>query len=475
MVNVATQMSEDIAESITRVAMVMATIKHRIAGRSLTPGAKLPSVRGLAATLKVSISTVVEAYERLVAEGAILSRRGSGFYVANQAAPFSLSEAGPKLDRAVDPFWVSRQSLESGDAGLKPGCGWLPPSWLPEEGVRRALRSLSRAEGPVLVAYGSPLGLPPLRQLIARRMADRGIEASPDQIMLTESGIQAIDLLCRFLLEPGDTVLVDDPCYFNFHALLRAHRAKIVGVPYTPSGPDIEVFAQTVAEHRPRLYVTNSAIHNPTGATLSPVTAHRVLKIADQFDLTIIEDDIFADFEHTPAPRLAAFDGLDRVVHIGSFSKTLSASARCGFIAARPEWLGGLTDLKIATSFGGGRHAAQLVLNVLSDGSYRKHMETLRGRLLQAMFEVSAKLKDLGIIPWLEPQAGMFLWCRLPDGVDAADIARSALEKNIVLAPGNAFSLSQTATDFMRFNVSQTLDPRVFDVLRGAIRDAKRT
>jgi DNA-binding transcriptional MocR family regulator len=451
----------------------MATIKHRIGGRSLTPGAKLPSVRGLAATLKVSISTVVEAYERLVAEGAILSRRGSGFYVANQAAPFSLSEAGPKLDRAVDPFWVSRQSLESGDAGLKPGCGWLPPSWLPEEGVRRALRSLSRAEGPVLVAYGSPLGLPPLRQLIARRMADRGIEASPDQIMLTESGIQAIDLLCRFLLEPGDTVLVDDPCYFNFHALLRAHRAKIVGVPYTPSGPDIEVFAQTVAEHRPRLYVTNSAIHNPTGATLSPVTAHRVLKIADQFDLTIIEDDFFADFEHTPAPRLAAFDGLDRVVHIGSFSKTLSASARCGFIAAKPEWLGGLTDLKIATSFGGGRHAAQLVLNVLSDGSYRKHIETLRGRLSKAMFDVSAKLKDLGIIPWLEPQAGMFLWCRLPDGVDAADIARFALEKDIVLAPGNAFSLSQTATDFMRFNVSQTLDPCVFDVLRGAIRGAK--
>jgi DNA-binding transcriptional MocR family regulator len=473
MVKVAIQMSEDIAESITRVAMVMATIKHRIGGRSLTPGAKLPSVRGLAATLKVSISTVVEAYERLVAEGAILSRRGSGFYVANQADPFSLSEAGPKLDRAVDPFWVSRQSLESGDAGLKPGCGWLPPSWLPEEGVRRALRSLSRAEGPVLVAYGSPLGLPPLRQLIARRMADRGIEASPDQIMLTESGIQAIDLLCRFLLEPGDTVLVDDPCYFNFHALLRAHRAKIVGVPYTPSGPDIEVFAQTVAEHRPRLYVTNSAIHNPTGATLSPVTAHRVLKIADQFDLTIIEDDIFADFEHTPAPRLAAFDGLDRVVHIGSFSKTLSASARCGFIAAKPEWLGGLTDLKIATSFGGGRHAAQLVLNVLSDGSYRKHIETLRGRLSKAMFDVSAKLKDLGIIPWLEPQAGMFLWCRLPDGVDAADIARFALEKDIVLAPGNAFSLSQTATDFMRFNVSQTLDPCVFDVLRGAIRGAK--
>lgn len=453
----------------TRIAMVMDTIRQRIAGRSLTPGAKLPSVRGLAATLKVSISTVVDAYERLVAEGAILSRPGSGFYVANQAAPFALADVGPKLDRAVDPFWVSRQSLEAGDADLKPGCGWLPPSWLPEESVRRALRTLSRADGSTLTDYGSPLGLPPLRQLIARRMAERGIEASPDQIMLTESGTQAIDLLCRFLLEPGDTVLVDDPCYFNFHALLRAHRAKIVSVPYTPSGPDIEAFARTVAEHRPRLYITNSAIHNPTGATLSPVLAHRVLKLADQFDLTIIEDDIFADLEHMAAPRLAAFDGLDRVIHIGSFSKTLSASARCGFIAAKPQWIDGLTDLKIATSFGGGRMAGELVLNVLGDGGYRKHLEVVRHRLSVARREVSAKLTNLGVTPWLEPQAGMFLWCQLPDGIDAADVARAALERRIVMAPGNAFSLSQSATSFMRFNVSQTGDPRVFDVLRDVL------
>ncbi|WP_411196431.1 PLP-dependent aminotransferase family protein, partial [Rhizobium sp.] len=224
-----------------------------------------------------------------------------------------------------------------------------------------------------------------------------------------------------------------------------------------------------VAEHRPRLYITNSAIHNPTGATLSPVTAHRLLKLADQFDLTIIEDDIFTDFEYTPAPRLAAFDGLDRVIHIGSFSKTLSASARCGFVAAKPEWIDGLTDLKIATSFGGGRLTAELVLTVLSDGSYRKHMETLRHRLSQAMSDVSVRLKGLGITPWLEPQAGMFLWCRLPDGIDATDVARAGLEKRIVLAPGNAFSLSQSATNFMRFNVAQTLDARVFEVLGDAL------
>lgn len=453
----------------TRVGQVMSTIRQRIVGRSLTAGAKLPSVRALAKTMQVSVSTVVEAYNRLAAEGAILSRPGSGFYVAQHTTPLALSAIGPRLDRALDPFWVSRQSLEANEGALKPGCGWLPPSWLPEDSLRRGLRTISRGNGNGLTEYDTPLGLPPLRQLIARRMAERGVEASPDQIMLTESGTQAIDMLCRFLLEPGDTVLIDDPCYFNFQALLRAHRAHVVSVPYTPNGPDIELFAAALVEHRPRLYITNSGIHNPTGATLSPVVAHRVLKLADQHGLTIIEDDIFADFEHSPAPRLAAFDGLARVIHIGSFSKTLSAAARCGFIAAKADWIEGLIDLKIATTFGGGHLNAELVLRVLSDGGYRKHMDGLRDRLAKSRFDITAKLRNLGIMPWLEPQAGMFLWCGLPDELDAADIARAALAENIVLAPGNAFSLAQTATSYLRFNVSQSGDDRIFAALRAAM------
>ncbi|WP_210012473.1 PLP-dependent aminotransferase family protein [Neorhizobium galegae] len=448
----------------------MGEIRSRIAGRGLVPGARLPSVRAFAKAMHVSASTVVEAYERLTAEGLIRSRPGSGFYVSSPLAPLSLSEIGPKLDRAVDPFWVSRQALEDGDL-LKPGCGWLPPSWMPEAAIRRALRSLSRSEDRVLSDYGTPLGSPQLRQLLSRRMGKHGIPAAPDQIILTESGTQAIDLLCRFLIEPGDAVLVDDPCYFNFHALLRAHRAKVVGVPMTPAGPDIEAFGKALEEHKPRLYITNSAIHNPTGATLSPVVAHRLLKLADRAGLTIIEDDIFADLEHEPSPRLAAFDGLDRVVQIGSFSKTLSASARCGFIAARREWIEGLVDLKIATSFAAGRLSSDLVLLLLTDGSYRKHLEELRVRLSRAMEATTGRLATLGITPWLQPRAGLFLWCRLPDGIEAADVARACLADNIVMAPGNAFSLSQNAGSFLRFNVAQSEDARIFQSLGRALDD----
>jgi DNA-binding transcriptional MocR family regulator len=458
----------------TRIDAVMAAIKARIAARSLVPGARLPSVRGFAKTMQVSTSTVVEAYERLAAEGLIRSRPGSGFYVASPLAPLSLVEIGPKLDRAIDPFWVSRQSLEAGDDVLKPGCGWLPPAWMPQSNLRRALKTLSRGSDSTLSDYGTPLGLPALRQLLSRRLGEHGVTASPDQIMLTESGTQAIDLLCRFLIEPGDTVLLDDPCYFNFQALLRAHRARIVSVPMTPTGPDVALFRQVLEDQKPRLYITNSAIHNPTGATLAPATAHRLLKLADQFGLIIVEDDIFADFEHQPAPRLAAFDGLERVVQIGSFSKTLSASGRCGFIAARPDWIEQLTDLKIATSFSGGRLSAELVLHLFKDGGYRKYLDALHLRLSRAMEETISRLGSLGITPWLKPEAGMLLWCRLPDGADAAQVARTCLTDRIVLAPGNVFSISQSAGNFLRFNVAQSTDARIFRSLENALKPPAR-
>jgi DNA-binding transcriptional MocR family regulator len=454
----------------SRVAAVMVAVRHRVAARTLARGDKLPSIRATASAMGVSVSTGVEAYDRLAAEGVIQSRPGSGFFVVGQTIPLTLSEIAPRPRREVDPLWVSRQSLEAADDVLRPGCGWLPETWLPQASLRSALRKLSRAGDAALAEYGTPLGLLPLRQVLARRLAEHGIYVSPQHILLTESGTHAIDLLCRFLIEPGDTVLVDDPCYFNFHALLRAHRAKVVGVPFTPTGPDVASFARVVSENRPRVYITNSGLQNPTGAALSPVTAHQVLKLAEGARLTIIEDDIFADFEHTPAPRLAAFDGLDRVVHIGSFSKTLSASIRCGFIAARPDWIEGLVDLKIATSFGGGRLNAEVLFRALSDGSYRKHMERLRQRLSTARVDVARRLKAVGVEPWMQPEAGMFLWCKLPQDVDAAELANAALGENIILAPGNVFSLSQSARSFMRFNVSQSQDKRLFDFLRSRLR-----
>jgi DNA-binding transcriptional MocR family regulator len=456
-----------------RTNEVMDAIRGRISRRALTAGDRLPSIRGLAETMRVSPSTVVEAYDRLAAEGLIRARRGSGFYVAAGAQPPTLAELGPRLDRALDPFWVSRQSLDAGADAAKPGCGWLPADWMPNTAMRRAIRGLAKADDAVLSDYGATRGPAALRRQLARQFAAERIEASPDQILLTGSGTQAIDLVCRLLVRPGDTVLVDDPCYFNFQALLRAHQAAIVSVPYTPEGPDIERFAEVAEAERPRLYITNSALHNPTGATLSPQVAHRLLNVAASLDITIVEDDIFADFEPDPSPRLAVLDGLSRVIRIGSFSKTLSASIRCGYIAARSDWIEALIDLQVATSFAGvSPIAAELVLATLGDGGYRKHIDALHRKLAHARRDVAAGLETLGVVPWLMPRGGFYLWCLLPDGLDAAAVAREALKDGMVLAPGDVFSVSRTAGGFMRFNVAQMRDASVFETLGRAMKAA---
>ncbi|WP_198964038.1 PLP-dependent aminotransferase family protein [Bradyrhizobium sp. Y36] len=454
----------------------MSAIRAKVAGRALGAGDRLPSIRSLASAMDVSPSTVVEAYDRLAAEGLIRARRGSGFYVSQTIMPpLALAEAEPRRDREVDPFWVSRQSLDADDAVPKPGCGWLPASWMPEAGLRRAIRALARTDADLLTDYGSTRGAVSLRRLLLARLAEDSIHASVDQLMLTGSGTQATDLVCRFLLRPGDTVLVDDPCYFNFRALLRAHQARIVSVPYTATGPDLARFEQILSSERPRLYITNSALHNPTGATMSLATAHRLLTVAAAHDLTIIEDDIFGDFEPERSPRLAALDGLSRVIRIGSFSKALSASVRSGYIAARADWIEHLVDLQVATSFGGPSPVAtEIIAKVLAGGGYRKHMDELRQKLTRARRDVARKLGVLGIEPWLMPRGGFFLWCRLPGEQDATQVARAALEDNVVLAPGNVFSVSQTATHFMRFNVAQMHDPRAWEVLRRALKAAPK-
>ena len=449
----------------------MQTIRARLASRALTAGDRLPSIRSFAASLGVSPSTVVEAYDRLAAEGAIRARRGSGFYVAATVLPAQTANDDTRRhEQAVDPFWVSRQSLDADPATLKPGCGWLPPDWMPGDALRRAMRAVARADDASLVDYGTTRGSLPLRRLLAARCAEDGVDVAVDQILLTASGTHATDLICRLLLRPGDTVLVDDPCYFNFRALLRTHQVRVASVPHTPAGPDVAQFAAVLAAERPRLYLTNSALHNPTGATLSAQTAHRILNLAAAHDVVVIEDDIFADFEPEPSPRLAALDGLDRVIRVGSFSKTLSASVRCGYVAARADWIEQLVDLQVATNFGGPSPvAAALIAHVLAGGNYRKHVETLRRRLARARRDAADALQRIGVEPWLMPRGGFYLWCRLPEGVDSAELARAALKQNVVLAPGNVFSASQSASAFMRINVAQCADPRVMRVLEAIV------
>ncbi|MFT4020542.1 MAG: PLP-dependent aminotransferase family protein [Acinetobacter sp.] len=452
----------------SKVGRVIHLIQQQIADRILIRGSRLPSVRTLAKQQQISVSTVVEAYARLIADEVIESRQGAGYFVCGSTPTHTLTTLTPRLDREIDPLWISRQTLEVGSQMLKPGCGWLPESWMPEQVIRKALRTVSRGDIPELVNYAPPHGYAPLRQLIARRIEMTGVHVNPDQIMLTESGTHAIDLIARLFLNAGDVVLVDDPCYFNFHALLKVHQVKTIAIPFTQHGPDLEAF-QLALRHRPRVYITNSGVHNPTGARLSLSTAYQILKWVEQTDMRIVEDDIFADFELHPAPRYAALNGFSHVIQVGSFSKTLSASVRCGYIAASTEWTDRLVDLKIATCFNNNYLNMVVLYHALNDSHYRKHLDWLKTHLAQAMSHTIRQLETLQIRPWHVPQAGMFLWCQIPEQIDAAKLSTDCLQQGVILAPGQAFSQSADAAHYLRFNVAQSLDAGVYQVLAQAM------
>ncbi len=451
----------------SRVGFVVAALRSRIESRALPRGARLPSVRRLAEELGVSKSTVVEAYDRLAAESAVEARRGSGFYVAAAPEPLKLADA-PPLDPAVDLLTLVRRALQDQPDALHPASGWLPESWLPGEGVEKAVRAVARGPALTKLRYDSPLGFEPLRRLIAARLAERGSPIDPSQIVLTDSATQALDLALRFFVSPGDRVVIDDPRYFNLVPLISAHRAEILCAPYTCEGPDVAALEAIFARERPRVYLMLVGPHNPTGATISPAVAHRVLRLAETYDVAIVEDDVYGDFESVPSPRLAALDGFSRVLQVGGYSKTVTAALKIAYIAGRADWIEALVDLKLATTLGNSSFAAATAHAFLAEGGYRRHLDALRPKLAAATGRLMTRLRSLGVTPYVEPRAGMFAWGRLPDGLDATEVARVAHERRVVFAPGRSFSADPQWRGYMRFNVAVN-DPRVFEILEWAM------
>jgi DNA-binding transcriptional MocR family regulator len=457
-------MKVDPESPLSLAEQIVAGVRQRIDDRLLRGGMRLPPIRTLASALGVSRFTVVEAYDRLVASGLVGSRRGSGFYINGRAVAGAAPppETERVIERAFDNADVMRESLADDPQHLKLGAGWLPPGWLDDAGLRRRLRALTRADELRLTQYGSPLGYAPLRRQLQVRFDSFGVAAQPEQILLTAGATQALDIVARTLLRPGDCALVDDPGYWNLFAALRLLGVRLLGVPRGRDGPDVGALETLLAEHQPKLFITHSILHNPTSSNVAPPVAHRVLELAARHDVLIVEDDTYADYHPGPQgqlARLATLDGLRRVIYIGSFSKTLSANLRVGFLAARSDLVGTFTDVKLFTSVTCSELGERLIHDMLVEGHYRKIVERLRGRLESAMDRGLRRLERAGFSVWAEPRGGMFVWAAR-EGDDATALARRAAERNIVLAPGHLFRPQLQATPYLRFNVAYMDDPR---------------
>ncbi len=426
-------------------------VMKRVQRRVFAAGTRLPSIRALARHRGVSPFTISEAYGRLVAVGILEARQGSGYYA--RANHSKASQSAIRRSGKIDLSWLLHHML-SGNGARGPGLGVLPAEWLNGIEIGAALRSLGR-QGRWLDS-GRPYGFEPLRGLLQRRLADLDILAGAEQVILTTGITHALNLVLRALVGAGDTVLTSDPTWFGALGMLSAHGARIIGIPVGATGLDLDLLERAVIEKRPRLLILSSIGHNPTGLSLPIDAARRVLKLAARHDFWIFEDDVYADLSTTPVRRLAAEGGLSRVIYANSFSKTLAANIRVGFITCHGPIAQRLAETKLLAGFTTPELNERLVHKLLVEGHYAGHAARLRRRLTTHRGKMRRFLAAAGIEILGDQGDGMFLWTDMRTDTNA--LAQSFSKQGLLLAPGSLFSPRQQPSTWMRINVTTSLD-----------------
>lgn len=465
--------------SQTLAGQLAARFSQRIRDRLLTPGGRLPSVRQCAASHGVSPSTVVAAYDQLLAEGWVEARKNRGFFVRDGALPGVQSGAGATKNEnaAGRPPPRSAAALIRGmfhgtSDKPQPGMGVFPPDWLRSSFMPAALRKVvgSRALADWSLQYGEPAGDTGLREALATKLAGMQIPATPAQIVTTVGATHALDVVSRTLLRAGDPVMVEEPGWAIEFARLDALGMRILPVPRGPQGPDLDVVARYCAQHAPRLFVSVSVLHNPTGYSLSPASAHRLLQLAHAHDFHIIEDDTYSHLAPPHATRLCALDGLQRTVYVSGFSKILAPNWRVGFLAASPALTERLLDTKLLTTLTTPVLMERAMALCIAQGQLRRHAERIRTRLDAARAR-SVKLALAHGCRFAAEPAGLFGW--VDTGVDTDALAQRMLDVGYLLAPGALFHAQRLPSTLMRINFATTQDAtfwRMFARQRDAMR-----
>ena len=445
----------------------------RIQQRLLAPGARLPSVRDCAERHGVSPSTVVGAYDLLQARGLVQARPQRGFFVRDGAvavpteASRGRASRGPSASASPMPAPVDAtaliRSMFQAQGGLPaPGMGTLPEAWLDAPLLQRALRKVCQQPESWL-RYGDPAGSLPLRRALVQRLADLGVAAAAAQIITTVGATHALDLVSRTLLQPGDAVLVDEPGWAVEYARLTRLGMRILPVPRGDQGPDLAVMEALLRVHKPRLYVTVSVLHNPTGHSLTPAVAHQLLKLAEAHELTIVEDDSYSWLAPAHATRLAQLDGLQRTVYISGFSKILTPQWRVGYVAAAPALAERLIDTKLLTSLTTPAVLEDAVALCLAQGQLRRHADRVVARLDAARAR-SVRLAQAAGCRFVSPPAGLFGWVDV--GSDTEALAQVLLDEGWLIAPGTLFHATPRPTSLMRINFATTQDARFWQRLQ---------
>lgn len=416
-------------------------------------GARLPTVRHVAAQVGTTAETVAAAYRILSEQGLVRARTGTGTVVLPRGGDdpdAALPPAGAGHVPIVAPlgtpsFHETYRRLLHLDREAAAGgfASYTPPLDLYPREAAPLLRSVLRRDGARLFEMGAAEGDPALRGALAERLTAAGSPAGRNRIVVTSGGQEGLALVFRALAGPGDTVVVESPTYLGALEALTTAGVRVVGVPVGPDGIDPDELASVAGRTRARIFYTMPSFQNPTGRTMSLARRRRLLAVARRHDLVVIEDAAAADLAWgpPPPPSLLALDREQRVVHVGTFSKSLFSGIRLGFVAAPEALVEPLLRLKYATNVHVSLLLQRLGLALASDRRMRRHLARVRPAYRarrDAMLEALAR-ELAGAATWTVPEGGFSLWLELPRELDAADLFRLAVERGVSFVPGAVF------------------------------------
>lgn len=434
------------------------------------PGTRLPSVREASGRFKVSISTVVEAYRVLESRGVIEARPQSGFYVcarqweASAEPETSRPQAKPSTV-SVGELAMSVLRASSQPNVIQLGVASPDPSFLPVRALNRITASIARRDDDRAMRYDFPPGNRALRVQIARRMAAVGCDVSPDDIVTTSGCQEALRLCLRVAAQPGDTVAIESPAFYGTLQVIEALGMRALEIPTHPrEGISLAALKLALEQWQVGAVMLVPSFSNPLGSCMSEENRRRVVRLLNQFDIPLIEDDIYGDlaFGATRPNAIKSYDRKGTVLYCSSFSKTLAPGMRVGW-AVPGLYRDQVAHRKYVSSMATATLPQMVIAEYLALGGYERHLRKVRAiyaQQSQRMAEAIARNFPLGTRV-TRPSGGFVLWVELPQTVDALVLHRLALDKGISIAPGPLFSATGKYRNFIRLSCALPWDEKL--------------
>lgn len=433
-------------------------LRDLIAAERLPRGTKLPATRELASSLGLSRNTVAQAYDELIADGLLAAHVGQGTFVAAPIADAKgvaarAADEAPRRGFVWSGLFALRARALALPAGLTPRRaarsrfdfrgGQVALDALPSSDVRRAFAHALGDDLRAIAGQQSPYGLTSLRREVARYLVSRGIACDVHDVAIVNGAQQAIDLVTRVLVDPGDSVVLEQPGYFGARVAFTAAQANVVTVDVDGDGLRTDDLARVLRSRRIKLVYVTPAAQSPTGVVMSDARRRALLALADEHQVPILEDDYDSELRYE-GPPIAALKTLDRagqVVYVGTFSKVLFPGLRVGYVVAAPPLLEKMMlarwNADVTTNVVGQAALAHL----LATGGLARHVKRVRmvyaARLAAMLAALAAAMPDG--TEWTRPRGGHSVWVTLPAGIDAEALFQSALDAGVQYSPGDVF------------------------------------